>query len=114
MMGSSRKGGSSATRARRWPFGDAHTWFTLQLEGTNMCLDISQGKAKKGAKIIVWTNTGAPNQLFRYNEALGTYESKLAPGLVLDIPGAKTKPGLKLITWDEDASAKSEPPQSEP
>ena len=52
-------------------------------------------------------DAGAPNQLWKYNEDSGSYESKLAPGLVIDIPGAKTKPGIKLITWEADSGAKT-------
>ena len=87
-------------RIKEWPFrGKDKEWFALQLEGTDLVLDIAGSRTKKGTKLIVYPyEPGKQNQLWRYT-ANGCYQAKISDLLVLDVSRASTKPGASLITW---------------
>ena len=84
-------------------------WYTLTLEGTNLCLDISGARTRRGTGVIVWEPKAGDmanppkNQLWRHT-ANGCFESCLN-GLVLDIPNASKEAHSQLITWPADSKS---------
>ncbi|KIO18723.1 carbohydrate-binding module family 13 protein [Tulasnella calospora MUT 4182] len=45
-----------------WDVRGDQNGYTLKIPGTNFVLDLAQGSAQDGAKICVWTSSGANNQ----------------------------------------------------
>ncbi|KDR73722.1 hypothetical protein GALMADRAFT_212540 [Galerina marginata CBS 339.88] len=87
------------------------TWFfdgsTLKLDGTNKCLDVTDGKTSNGVKLQVWTCVdGARNQQFYHwdHVQLIVPEDHISwiyqPGKCMDLTDGVVQDGTKIQLWD--------------
>jgi hypothetical protein len=80
-------------------------YYHLEHTTSQLFVGVASGSTRPGARLILWTPDGTPNQDWIWQErARGYVLVNRGSGLVIGVAGGSTKPGAPLVQWREDGT----------